>query len=79
MALSGFEEPLQPSAPVPAKLQQEFFLMAPMGDMPNMPGNVMPVCSWHFASFLKELFARQKQYPKTMKRAIYSSVLGYFK
>jgi hypothetical protein len=53
--------------------------MAPMGDMPNMPGDVMPVCSWHFASFLKELFARQKQYPKTMKRAIYSSLLGYFK
>jgi hypothetical protein len=53
--------------------------MAPMGDMPNMPGDVMPVCSWHFASFLKELFARQKQHTKAMKRAIYSSLLRHFK
>jgi hypothetical protein len=53
--------------------------MAPMGDMPNMPGDVMPVCSWDFASFLKELFARQKQHPKTMNRAIYSSLLWHLK
>ena len=49
-----------------------------MGDGPNIPRNVMPVCSWHFASFLKELFVRQKQHTKAMKRAIYSSLLVYF-
>jgi hypothetical protein len=50
-----------------------------MGDVPNIPGSVMPVCSWPFASYLKELFARQKQHPKAMKRAIYSLLLQYLK
>jgi len=46
---------------------------------PNIPGDVMPVCSWHFASFLKRLFARHKQHPKAIKRAIHPSLLQHFK
>jgi hypothetical protein len=49
-----FEEPLEPSAPVSGKLEQEFFFVAAVRDMPDTPRNVMPISTRHFHSpFLK--------------------------
>ena len=57
-AFPGLEKPSQPSPSVPGKLQQKFFLMAAMGNVPDNPRNVMPIGSWHFhAFFLKSPFS----------------------
>ncbi len=45
--LVSLENPLQISAAVPGKLEQEFLLMAAVGDMPNIPWKVMPIRPWH--------------------------------
>jgi hypothetical protein len=44
------------SALVSAELQQKISFMASMGDVPYVSGDVMTICSWHFASFLKGPF-----------------------
>jgi hypothetical protein len=46
-ALLGFKKPLQISAAVSSKLQQKFLFMAAVGDMLNIPGNMMPIRPWH--------------------------------
>jgi glutaredoxin-related protein len=46
-ALLGFEKPLEITTPVSAKLQQKFFLVAPVGNVPNVTWDVMPIRPWH--------------------------------
>ena len=45
--LLSFEKPLQISAAVSRKFKEKFFLMAAVGEVPNIPGNIMPIRSWH--------------------------------
>ena len=47
ISLPGLIQPLQVTVPVPCELEEEFSLMAPMGDMPDEAWNVMPLCSRH--------------------------------
>jgi len=78
-AFPGLEKPSQPSPSVPGKLQQKFFLMAAMGNVPDNPRNVMPICSWHFhTSFLKRPFSWQKRQSKPKNRPIFKLLLQYF-
>jgi len=45
--LPSLKKPPNPPSPIPDKPQEELLLMASMGDMPNMTGNVMPVGPGH--------------------------------
>jgi hypothetical protein len=56
IALPRLKQPLEVTAAVAGKFQEEFLLMTPMGDMPNTTGYVMPVCPWHSVLTLKRLF-----------------------
>jgi hypothetical protein len=53
--------------------------MAAVRDVPHIAGNVMPICSWHFAPSDKERFGCQKQHSKAINAVILSSLLQYFK
>jgi hypothetical protein len=46
-ALLSLKEPVKPAPAIPGKLQEKFFLMATMGDVPHLSGNVMPIRSRH--------------------------------
>jgi len=46
-ALLGFEKPLEITTPISAKLEQKFFLVAPVCNVPNVTWDVMPIRPWH--------------------------------
>jgi len=62
--LLGFENPLEPSAPVSAKPEKALLLMTPMSNVPDIARYVMPACSRHKKSFLEEHFRGQKHRSK---------------
>ena len=45
--LSGLIQPLQIPMPISYESKKEFPLMASMGDMPDVPRNVMSLCPYH--------------------------------
>jgi hypothetical protein len=47
IALLRLKEPIEPALSVFAKFQQEFLLMATVGNVPCMTGQVMSTGSWH--------------------------------
>jgi hypothetical protein len=46
-ALLRLEQPLQPSLAVAGELQEKLPLVAAVGDVPDLPGDVMPIGSRH--------------------------------
>ncbi len=52
-AFLGFEEPGMPTTSVLGEFQEEFFLVAAVGDVPHLSGNMMSVRSRHY---LEDLF-----------------------
>ena len=48
IALLRLEEPLKVPASVPGKLEQEFFFVAAVRNMPHTPWKVMPIRPRHF-------------------------------
>jgi len=55
-----FKEPLQPSALILGKLQEKFFLVAPMRDVPDIARKVVAIRSWQ-SDPLKRPFWRYKK------------------
>ena len=47
VTLLRIEQPLKPTFPIPHEFEKEFLLMATMGDVPDLSGNVMTVGSCH--------------------------------
>jgi len=47
IALFGFKNPLEITAAISCEFQKEFLFMTPMRNVPDMPWDVMSVCSWH--------------------------------
>jgi hypothetical protein len=43
ITLPSLEQPFDPTAPVPGKLQQKLLLVAPMGNVPDLVGNVISI------------------------------------
>jgi hypothetical protein len=41
------KQPLNPASSVSTKLQQKFFLVASMSNVPNITGNIMTIRPWH--------------------------------
>ena len=79
-ALLGFEKPLEITTPVSAKLQQKSFLVAPVGNVPNVTWDVMPIRPWHpMVPFLEGPFAHQKQHPKPENRPILQQLTHHLK
>jgi hypothetical protein len=67
----GFEKPLEPSAPVSAKLEQKFLFVAAVRNMPNTSRNVMSICPRHsIEPFLESPFCGQKDHPKPQNRLL---------
>jgi hypothetical protein len=51
-----FKEPLQPSALITGKLQQEFFLVTSMSDMPDIAGEAVSVRSCQLKSLRRPVY-----------------------
>jgi hypothetical protein len=65
------EKPLEITAAVPGKLEQEFLFVAAMRNMPNTSRNVMPICPRHLIGpSLEGLFPWQKHHPKPQNRLL---------
>jgi hypothetical protein len=43
----GFKKPFDPAFPIHCEFEQEFLLVAPVSDMPNMLGKKISIRSWH--------------------------------
>jgi hypothetical protein len=52
-SLSGLDQPAQVDCPVAGKLEQEFALMAPVGDVPDMAGQEEAVGARHCLQLIK--------------------------
>jgi hypothetical protein len=50
IALLRLEQPLNPSLPVPRKLEKKLLLMAPVRNVPDLPWDVMTVGSRHLVA-----------------------------
>jgi len=64
VTLLRLKKPLEPPTPVSGKLEKELLLVTPMGNMPDVAGYVMSVCSRHKAIFLRRHFRGQKHHFK---------------
>jgi len=61
VALFCFKYPLEIAAAIPGEFQEEFLLMTPMSNVPDMPWDIISVRPWHsIVPFLEYPFARQK-------------------
>jgi len=49
ISLFRFEQPMLPPLPVSTKSEQKFLFMAAMGNMPDLPWNIISIRSWHFS------------------------------
>ena len=58
--LSGLEKPLHPPGAISGKLEKKFLLMAAMGQVPDITGNEMSVCTGHLKVFLRTAILRAK-------------------
>jgi len=78
-ALLCLEKPLEITAAVPGKLEQEFLLVAAVRNMPNTSRNVMPICPRHsIEPFLESPFCGQKYHPKPQNRVLCASLSQNF-
>ena len=59
-ALLRLEQPLHPSMTIPGESQEKLPLVASMREMPDMPRNIMAMCSCH-EIFLYAPFSYQKE------------------
>jgi hypothetical protein len=66
LPLLGLKEPVGPGLAILGELQQEFLLVATMGDVPRMTGYGMPVRSGNagWTSCLKQTISAAKGHPK---------------
>ena len=56
----SLKKPLEVSAPISGEFQKEFPLVTTVGNMPDISGNVMSVCSGHTLFHLKAPFSGAK-------------------
>jgi hypothetical protein len=71
LAFQGLFDPLKPSLAVPRKFQQKLSSVAAMSQMPDLPGNEMPIRPCHGSNSFNSVF-------NAKKRAI-RRILGGFK
>jgi hypothetical protein len=56
VALPGLEKPPKPPAAVSDKLEKKLLLVTSMGDVPDVTGHVMSICSRHACLNLRMIF-----------------------
>jgi hypothetical protein len=64
------KKPIHPSSSIACKLQEKFFFVASMGNMPDISGYVMPICTRHRDISLNGPFWASNGVFKTEKRLI---------
>jgi hypothetical protein len=75
ITLLCLEKPLEITAAVPGKLEQEFLFVAPVRNMPDITRYVMPICPRHLIGpFLEGQFQWQKHHPKPQNRVLSASI-----
>jgi len=50
MTLLGLKKPVEPALPVLGKLQEKFFLVTTMLNVPQMTRYIVAMCSWHIVN-----------------------------
>lgn len=79
ITLLCFKQPMQPSFPVTGELEKKLLFVAPMGNVPHLPRNMMTVDSSHISYSLNRPFLPPKGPSKVICNPINAIQCRYIK